>query len=341
MPRRAKIIGTGSYLPPKILKNDDLSQYMDTSDEWIYERSGIRQRHYAEAGVYNSDLALEASKKAIENGGLKPEDIECIVLATLSPDMLFPGTAVFLQQKLGISERACACYDIRQQCSGFVYATELARSVIESGIYKNVLVVGSEIHSSLMEYTTRGRLVTVLFGDAASAVVFQAMDTEREDEGIFFTEVHADGRGALDGVHQRGFDVSHKPYLDYNVQDAEKNFELWPHMSNPRRLYTHGVLKMSEVTLNALKKNGLTVDDVDWMLAHQANIHILRDTAERLGLPQEKMLMNIHKYGNTTAATIPLLLDEYTKNGQIQRGDLLTFTAFGSGFTWGTALVRY
>lgn len=341
MARRAKIVGTGSYLPPKILKNDDLTQYMDTSDEWIHQRSGVRQRHYAEPGVYTSDLALEASKKAIEDAGLEAEAIECIVLATLSPDILFPGTAVFLQQKLGIADKGCACYDIRQQCSGFVYGTEMARAFIESGIYRTVLVVGAEIHSSLMEYTTRGRMVTVLFGDAASAVVFQAAETERADDGIFYTEVHADGRGALNGVHQRGYDISHKPYIDYDVLDPEKNFELWPNMSNPRGLYTTGVLKMSEATLNALAKNGLGIEDVDWVLAHQANIHILKDVAERLKIPREKMLVNIDKYGNTTAASIPLLLDEYTRAGRIRRGDLMVFTAFGSGFTWGAALVRY
>jgi 3-oxoacyl-[acyl-carrier-protein] synthase-3 len=338
---RAKIIGTGSFLPEKILKNDDLMSFMDTSDDWIKERSGIRTRHYAEAGVYTSDLALAASQEAIKDAGMGPEEIECIVLATLSPDMMFPGTAVFLQEKLGVCDKACACYDLRQQCSGFVYATELARSVIQAGIYRNVLVVGAEIHSSLMEYTTRGRAVTVLFGDAASAVVFQAVETEREDEGVFYSEMHADGRGALNGVHMRGFDISHKPYLDYDVLNTEENFELWPNMSSPRRLFKHGVTKMSEVTKSALEKNGLTLNDVDWVLAHQANIHILKDTAEHLNLPREKMLINIHKYGNTTAASIPLLLDEYIRNGQIQRGNLLVFTAFGSGFTWGANLVRY
>jgi len=341
MLRRARIVGTGSYLPPRILTNDDLKQVMDTSDKWIFERSGVRQRHCAEPGVYTSDLALEASRKAIGDAGLEPGDIDCIVLATLSPDMLFPGTACFLQEKLGISESACACYDVRQQCSGFIYATELARAAIESGIYRNVLVVGAEIHSSLMEYATRGRTVTVLFGDAAAAVVFQRCETDRKDDGVFYTELHADGRGALNGVHQRGFDISHKPYLDYDVLDSERNAELWPQMSNPRKLYTTGVLKMSEVTLNALQQNGLTVDDVDWVLAHQANIHILMDTAERIRLPKEKMLVNIHKYGNTTAATIPLLLDEHRRNGQIRKGQLLVFVAFGSGFTWGAALLRY
>jgi 3-oxoacyl-[acyl-carrier-protein] synthase III len=341
MIRRAKVVGTGSYLPPRVLTNDDLRQFMDTSDEWIFDRSGVRQRHYAEPGVYTSDLALEASRRAIADAGLQPRDIDCIVLATLSPDMLFPGTACFLQEKLGISEGSCACFDVRQQCSGFVYATELARACLESGIYRNVLVVGAEIHSSLMEYATRGRMVTVLFGDAAAAVVYQADESDRPDDGVFYTELHADGRGALNGVHQRGFDISHKPYLDFEVLDAEKNFELWPQMTNPRKLYTTGVLKMSEVTLNALQKNGLAIDDVDWVLAHQANIHILMDTAERLRLPKEKMLVNIHKYGNTTAATIPLLLDEFSRNGQIRRGQLLVFVAFGSGFTWGVALVRY
>ena len=341
MKRRAKIFGTGSYLPPNVVKNEDLKQYMETSDEWIHKRSGIRERRYAEHGVYTSDLALEASRKAIEDAGIRPEEIECIILATLSPDIHFPGTAVFLQDKLGIADKECACYDIRQQCSGFVYGTELASTLIETGKYRNVLLVGAEVHSSGIEFADRGRLVTVLFGDGAAAVVFGAVETDRDDEGVFYTKLHADGRGALNGVHMKVFDFSHKPLIDYDALDPEKNADLWPDMPNPRKLFTTGVVKMSEVTLNALEKNGLTVDDVDWLLPHQANIHIINDTGERINLPKEKMLVNIDKYGNTTAATIPLLLDENIRNGQIKRGDLLVFTAFGSGFTWGTALVRY
>ncbi len=338
---RAKIIGTGSYLPDTILKNDDLKPFMDISDEWITQVSGIRQRHYAEAGTYTSDLALEASKIAIEDAGLEPVDIDCIIFATLSPDVHMPGTGVILQDKLGLADKGCACYDIRQQCSGFVFATEMAKAFIESGQYHTILVVGAEIHSSGIEYSNRGRDVTILFGDGASAAIFQAMETERRDEGVFFAEMHCDGRGAFDGVFQRVFDVSHKPALYYDVLDPEVNHESLVKMSNPRKLYKNAVVRMADETKKALEKNQLTVDDVDWLLPHQANIHIIQDMGLRLKIPKEKVLININKYANTSAATIPLLLDEYIKNGHIQTGQLIVLTAFGAGFTWGTVLIRY
>jgi 3-oxoacyl-[acyl-carrier-protein] synthase-3 len=324
-----------------VVKNDDLRQYMDTSDEWIFTRTGVKERRYAEVGVYTSDLALEASRMAIKDAGLAPGDVECIVLATLSPDRLFPGTAIYLQNKLGIADKCCACYDIRQQCSGFVYGTEMARAFIEGGMYRNVLVVGAEVHSHMLDFSTRGRNVTVLFGDGASATLFQATDTDKLDEGVFYTEAHADGNGAFTGVHLVGYDISHKPILDYDPLDFNKNETLWPQMPNARNLFVNGIIRMAEVALSALEKNGLTIDDVTWVLPHQANIHINNEMANRLNLPKEKMLMNMHKYGNTTAATIPLLLDEHIRSGQIKRGDLLVFVAFGSGFTWGSALVRY
>jgi len=341
MVRRARIIGTGSYLPPTVVKNDELGQYMDTSDEWIYSRTGTRERRYADAGVYTSDLALEASRKTLENAGLEPGEVDCIILATLSPDRLFPGTAVYLQNKLGIADKCCACYDIRQQCSGYLYGTEMAKAFIEGGIYKNVLMVGAEVHSHMLDFSDRGRAVTVLFGDGASATLFQAFDTDKADEGVFFTEIHADGAGAYNGVHLVGYDFSCKPVVDYNPLEFDENEILWPQMPNARNLFTNGVIRMGEVALSALEKNGLTLDDVDWVLPHQANIHINTEMANRINLPSEKLLMNIHKYANTTAATIPLLLDEYTRSGQIKRGDLLVFVGFGSGFTWGAALVRY
>ncbi len=341
MPIRAKIIGTGSYVPPEVVKNDDLKQWMDTSDEWIHKRTGIRERRYAEVGITTSDLALEASKRAIENAGIQPEEVDCIILGTLSPDMFFPGTAIFMQQKLGISDHGCACYDIRQQCSAFVYGTEMAKAFIEGGMYRTVLVVGSEIHSHGLDFSTRGRAVTVLFGDGAAAVLYQRTETDREDDGVFHTEVHADGKGAFEGVHMVVYDLHRKPIVDYNPLNFEENVGLFPQMPNPRNLFVNGVLRMCEVALRALELNGLTLDDVDWVLPHQANAHINNEMAKRINLPQEKLLMNIHKYGNTTAATIPLLLDEFTRNGQIQRGQLLLCVAFGSGFTWGAVLVRY
>ncbi len=341
MRTRARIIGTGSYLPPRVVKNDDLKEFMETSDEWIFERSGIRERRYSAEGVFTSDMAAEACRAAIADAGLDPAEVDCIVLATLSPDIHFPGSAVFVQEKLGIADHGCACYDIRQQCTGFVHGVEMARGFIETGTYRTVLVVGAENHSAGLDFSDRGRMVTVLFGDGAAATVFQACQTEREQDGVFHTEMHADGRGALKGIQMRIFDFSHKGLFRYDPRSFEENATMWPCMDSPRGLYSNGVKLMSKVCRDALQKHGLAVADVDFLLPHQANIHIVNDTADLLGIPREKVLTNIHKYGNTTAATIPLLLDEFIREGRIQRGQLLACVAFGSGFTWGVALVRY
>ena len=341
MTLRAKILGTGGYVPPEVVKNDDLKAFMDTNDEWIHSRTGIRERRYAAVGVTTSDLAVEAARRALEAAAMEAKDLECIILGTLSPDFFFPGTAVFMQDKLGIAEGSCPCYDIRQQCSAFVYGTEMARAFIEAGLYRTVLLVGTEIHSHGLDFSTRGRGVTALFGDGAGAVIYGATETDRPDDGVFYTETHADGRGALDGVHMKVFDMRRKPFVDYDVLDFDQNLDLWPQMPNPRNLFVNGVVRMSEITLKALEETGHTVDDLDWMLPHQANIHMIEDSARRIGLPREKVLVNIDRYGNTTAATIPLLLDEHIRNGQIQRGQLLVYVAFGSGFTWGVSLVRY
>lgn len=339
--RRARIVGTGSYVPPAVVKNDDLKQFLDVSDEWIFARTGVKERRYAEVGVYTSELALEASRQAIQDAGYQPKDVECIIFATISPDHHFPGTAVHLQTKLGIADKYCACYDIRQEGSGFVHGTEMARAFIEAGVYRNVLVVGAEICSHMLDFSDRSREITVLFGDGAGAALFQETDTEKADEGVFHTEMHADSSGASDGFHTTVFDISHKPSIDYDPKDVNSFASLYPQMPNGHSHFVNGVNRMAEVTLSALQKNGLTLHDVDWVLPHQANGNMNNEMADRINLPSEKMLMNIHKYGNTSAAAIPLLLNENIRNGQIKRGDLLLFVAFGSGFTWGAALGRY
>ena len=339
---RAKILGTGGYVPPRVVTNAELAEYMDTSDEWIYSRSGIRERRWVDDGTTNSDLAVEASRLALENAGLEPEDVECIIYGTLTPDIHFPGNGVFLQQKLGISHRHIPCYDIRQQCSAFVYGMEMAKAFIETGLYRNVLFVGSETHSFALERSDRGRAVTVLFGDGAGAVLIGGEETEREDDGIFFSEVHADGAGALKGIHMKVFEMNKYPFLDYDATDPGENRILWPDMIDSKNLFVNAVERMTEVGVSALKKNSLTIEDIDWLLPHQANMRINGMVAKKLGGRfRDKILYNIHKYGNTTAATIPLLLDEFTRNGTIKRGDLLLCVAFGSGFTWGGTLIRY
>lgn len=339
MNNRAYIRSTGMYVPEKVVTNDDLSHLMDTSDEWIQKRSGIRERRYAAEGDRCSDLALRAVKNMLDKGEVKEDEIDCIIYATLSPDCHFPGTGVFLQNKLGWSERHIPCYDIRQQCSGFIYGLQMAQAFVETGMYENVLLMGAELHSNALEYNNRGRAVTVLFGDgAACAVIAKAVS---DKSVILSTRVHADGGGAFNGVHLILFDISKKPIVYYNPCDEAQNQALFPEMPNPKNLFTNAVRRMAEVSLSELGKLGLTVADVDWVLPHQANKRINDMAAQFIGIPEEKVLFNIHKYGNTTAATIPLLLDEYAMNGTIKRGDLLLMVGFGSGFTWGAGIARY
>ena len=339
MRRRACIRSSGMYVPEKVVKNDDLAQLMTTSDEWIQRRSGICERRYAAEGDRCSDLAKRSVEDILGKGDVKAEEIDAIIFSTLSPDHHFPGCGVFLQEKLGWANRHIPCYDIRQQCSGFIYGLQMAQAFVETGMYENVLLVGAELHSNALEYNDRGRAVTVLFGDgAASVVVSRSTD---ENSGILITKVHADGEGALQGVHLKLFDIGKKPIVYYDPSDDDSNVGLFPEMPNPKNLFANAVRRMVEVSLSCLKDLGLTIHDVDWVLPHQANARINKMVAEYLEIPHEKVLYNIHKYGNTTAATIPLLLDEFSKNGTIKRGDLLLMVAFGSGFTWGAGIVRF
>jgi 3-oxoacyl-[acyl-carrier-protein] synthase III len=339
MERHAYFRSTGMYVPERVVTNDDLSKLMTTSDEWIHKRSGIRERRYVEPGVRCSDLAKHAVENLLSKGGVQADEIDCIIFATLSPDIHFPGSGVFLQEKMGWSDRHIPCYDIRQQCSGFIYGVQMAQAFIETGMYENVLLVGAEVHSNALEYNDRGRAVTVLFGDGAACAVISKSPSP--ESMIMKTKVHADGKGAFDGVHLILFDISKKPIVYYNPSDEKENIVLFPEMPNPKNLFTNAVRRMAEVSLSSLEQLGLKASDVDWVLPHQANKRINDMAAQFMGIPEEKVLFNIHKYGNTTAATIPLLLDEYTVNGTIKRGDLMLMVGFGSGFTWGASLVRY
>lgn len=349
---RAKILGLGSYVPPRVVKNDEIpflndqhvrqeTQQTETNDQWIRTRTGIEERRYVDtaAGINTSDLALEASKRAIEDAGIEAKDIDCIILGTLSPDIHFPGTAVFLQDKLGIAnEDGCACYDIRQQCSGFVYGLEMADAFIRTGKYEKVLLVGAELHSNALDYSTRGRDVMVLFGDGAGAMVVGKEETDDERSGILYTGAGADGSGAWN-LYLKVFDISKSPIVPYDAT-AKTEAELqYPQMVG-KKVFLHAVRNMVVATNRALEKTGLTWKDIDWFVPHQANLRINEAVVEYAEIPKDKALNSIMWYGNTTAATVPLTIDHWRKEGKVKKGDLILSTVFGAGFTWGSTIFR-
>lgn len=328
---RARIAGTGLYVPPKVLKNTDLEKLMDTSDEWIRQRSGIEERHVIEPGVGTSDLAVEASQKAFAAAGCTAADIDLIIVATLSPDHQFPGVSAVLQHKLGLE--STPAMDIRNQCSGFVYSLNVAKLFIEAGQYKRVLVVGAEAHSPLLDWTTRGRDVAVLFGDGSGAVVLEAT---HENAGVGAVALHTQGQFA-DRLWIEKPGTSKGVWLtDEDVAQGR----MFPIMEG-RYVYKHAVERLSQVVKEVLEKEGRSIDSVDHFLFHQANIRINEKVAELLHIPASKVHNNIQKYGNCSAASIPMLLDETIREGKIARGETILMAAFGAGFTWAAALVTY
>ncbi len=332
---RSKIIGVGAYLPSNVVTNDDLSKMMDTDDEWITQRTGIKERRWT-TGESNSDLALQASTQAIKNSGIAKEDIDFIIVATLSPDHDFPGVSCFLQAKLEMP--GVPTLDIRQQCTGFVYAASIADTYIKSGTYKNILVVGSEIHSVGLDKTTKGRDTAVLFGDGAGAVVMTATEVQDNTQSQFFPSVlHADGQFAKELYVPApgtavGPDRINKDMIDEGMQ--------FPIM-NGKKVYVHAIKNMVTVTKKVIEDNGFTLEDVDVYLFHQANLRIIEAIGTKLNLPTEKVYNTIQKYGNTTAGTIPIGLHHALEDGTIKPGTLVCSIAFGSGFTWGANLFRY
>lgn len=325
MRRYARIIGTGSYLPPRRLTNNDLAaelaqRGLETSDEWIVERTGIRARHFAAPDVTSSDLALEASKNAIEAAGIAASDIDLIIVATSTPDMVFPSTAAILQHKLGITN-GCPAFDVQAVCSGFVYALTVADSMIQSGAAKRVLVVGSEVFSRILDFNDR--TTCVLFGDGAGAVVLEAS----EEPGILATELHADGSHV--GIlcvpgNVSGGQILGDPLLK---MDGQAVFKL-----------AVGVLdKAARATL---EKAGMTDADIDWLIPHQANIRIMQSTARKLKLSMDKVVVTVDQHGNTSAASIPLALDYGVRTGQVKKGQTVLLEGVGGGFTWGAVLVK-
>ena len=337
MPRRARILGVGSYVPPRVVTNDDLSKIIDTSDEWIRSRSGIEERHWVEGTTTTSDLGYEASIRAVEASGVELSDIDMIMVATLSPDHEFPGAACFLQEKLDLPE--IPAMDIRQQCSGFLWAVATADMYIRGGMADTILVVGSDLQSKGIDISDIGRDVAVLFADGAGAVVVQATEVtdERRDPHVLSSHLHADGRYARD-LWIEAPSTSYTP--DQWGGDWEERRAHYPQM-NGKAVFKHAVTRMPEVTLEALAANNYTVDDVDLFVFHQANLRINAVAAKALGAPDDKVFNTIQRFGNTTAATIPIGLDEAVKAGRLEPGMLVASAAFGSGFTWASMLVRW
>ena len=334
---RSKILSTGMHVPQKVVTNDDLSKIMDTSDEWIRQRTGIEQRHWVDGGESTSDLALKAAENAIRNAGIEKSQIEMIILATLSPDHEFPGTACFLQKKLGLP--GIPALDVRQQCTGFIYSLSIADQFIKTGTYRHVLVVGAEIHSKGLEKTNEGRDVTVLFGDGAGAVVLGAVEVTdpKAESCILSTHLHADGTHAEElWTPAPGTGNS----LD-RIGAAEIAEGLHFPKMNGKTVFLNAVKRMPEALQEALDHNGLRIEDIDLFIFHQANLRINDMIAKQFAIPEHKVFNTIQKFANTTAATIPIGLDEAVRAGKLKKGMLVASAAFGSGFTWGSAIYRF
>lgn len=335
--RRSRIVGVGAYLPPRVVTNDDLAELMNTSDEWIRQRSGIEERRWVEGETTTSDLALEASRGALEMAGIEATDLDMIVFATLSPDHEFPGTGCFLQAKLGVP--GIAALDIRQQCTGFVYGMSVADQFLRSGMYQRILVVGAEVHSKAMDKSPAGRDVGVLFGDGAGAIVLEGCDVEdpSRDSHILSSHLHADGRHAKELWIEAPTQTTDGMRITHEMIDQGKHF---PYM-NGKVVFVHASKAMPEAVRESVEANGLELEDIDLYLFHQANLRINQMVGKQLGAPEEKVFNTIQRFANTTAATIPIGMYEAIQAGRLDRGMLVACAAFGSGFTWGSVLLRY
>jgi 3-oxoacyl-[acyl-carrier-protein] synthase-3 len=344
----AFISGTGGYVPPRVVTNEDLAKDygIDTTHEWIHQRTGIEERRFADAGIGPADLGFEATKIALARAGLTARDLDMILFATLSPEHHFPGSGVFLQRKLtelfeGDAPRYVPAMDIRNQCSGFLYGLATAASMVQAGALKHVLVVGSETHSAALDMTTRGRTVTSLFGDGAGAAIVSATDDPKR--GMRKWHLGADGRFA-EALWMPVWDIRNRPFvhlpegrMGHGRIEPEK---LWPQMDG-KQVFRHAVEKMCMGLMQVCFDQQLSANDIDLFVFHQANMRINSYVADTLGIPAEKMIHNIHKYGNTTAATIPLLLWEAEETGRLKPGMKVAMVAFGSGFTWGAAIMDW
>ena len=330
--RRTVFAGVGHYLPERVITNEYLEKLMDTSDEWIQERTGIKERRWVEEGETVSGLALKASQMALERAEMEPSDIDLIIFASMFSDYVFPGGGCFLQEKLQIP--GIPALDIRNQCTGFVYGLAVADQFIRSGMYNTILLVGSEIQSTGLDVTTRGRDMAVLFGDGAGAAVLTGMETE--DRGVITSKLHADG-GYAKKLWGEWPAIIHHPRVSPEMLETDR---IYPKMEG-RYVFKHAVTRFPEVIHEVLDEAKITLDEVDLVIPHQANLRITEAVAQRLGIGMDKMWSNIHKFGNTTAATIPICLSEAFEAGKIKEGSLLALASFGSGFTWASSLVKW
>jgi len=315
----SRISGTGSYLPAKILTNAELESMVDTTDEWIYARTGIRERHIAASNEFTSDLGIAAAKKAVEAANVDLQDIDLLIVATTTPDRVFPSTACLIQGQLGIKNN-CPAFDVQAVCSGFVYALSIADSMIKTGAAKTALVIGAETMSRITDWTDRSNCI--LWGDGAGAVVLQASD----EAGIIATHLHADG--------------SHEKFLHVPSGVSKKDGGTTVKMEG-NAVFKMAVNTLDQIVDETLTANGMQKSDVDWLVPHQANIRILQATAKKLDMDLDKVVVTVDKHGNTSAASIPLALDTAVRDGRIKRGDVILMEAFGGGFTWGSALIKY
>jgi len=347
---QSKIAGIGMYVPENVVTNQDLTKYMETSDEWIQERTGIKERRYAHrTKETTATMGVEAATIAIERAGITAQDIDFIIFATLSPDYYFPGCGVLVQRAMKMKE--IGALDIRNQCSGFVYGLSVADQFIKTGMYKNILVIGSEKHSFGLDFSTRGRNVSVIFGDGAGAVVLQP--TDKAGQGILSTHLHSDGESAeILAMYNPGTHANHwtgnkyadfteaeigEMFMNHEMIDNAQNF---PFMDGPA-VFKKAIVKFPEVIIEALAANGLKPADLDMLIPHQANLRIAQFVQQKLQLRDDQVHNNIQRYGNTTAASVPIALCEAWQEGKIKDGDLVCLAAFGSGFTWASALIRW
>ncbi len=332
---KSKITGLGKYVPDNIVTNNDLTKYMDTNDQWIRERTGIEERRWAVPGDGNTaaTMGVKAAKIALERANLTPKDIDFIVFATLSPDYYFPGSGVQVQDMLGCD--TIGALDVRNQCSGFIYALTTADQFIKTGMYKNILVIGSELQSTGLDLSTRGRGVGVIFGDGAGAVVLSRSD---DDSDILSNHLHSEGKYASELTVKvpGGENPPNKLVENWDPEDLT----YYPYM-NGNYVFKHAVTRFPEAIMEGLKANNLTPQDIDLLIPHQANLRISQFVQKRLRMKDEQIMNNIQKYGNTTAASIPIAMTEAWEQGRMKRGDIVVTAAFGSGFTWGSNIIKF
>jgi len=334
MTLRAKITGTGMYVPERVVTNKDLEKVMDTSDEWIRQRSGVEERHWITEGQGPADLAEQAARRALGDAGLEADDLDCIILATLSPEHEFPGTSFFLQERLG---GEMPCFDLRAQCSGFLFSLSVARSYVLSGQFERILVVGVEAHSTGLDISTDGRDVSVLFGDGAGAVIVEANDDPLDTSGILEMRLHAQGKFAKKLWVEMPSSAQTPGRVSHENLDSKRIF---PKMEG-KFVFKHAVTRMPEVMLETLNAASIKQEEVDLFLFHQANLRINEYVANTLEIPPEKVPSNIQRYGNCSAASIPMLIAEAKQEGALAPGTIVSMTGFGSGFTWASAVVRW